>query len=73
MERVVCHCKVVSDREIKSVIKKGALSIEEIMEFTGAGTGCGRCRPQLADLLIKHQNKTEVVQLRLPLFEKRIE
>ena len=41
--RLVCMCNLVTEDEIISVLKKGAVSTEEIQEFTRAGTSCGRC------------------------------
>ncbi len=58
---------MVTDKEIRAVIKKGALSVSEIMEFTGAGTGCGRCKPQIENILLKQLQKKPVSQ-QLKLF-----
>ena len=43
--RLVCMCNFVTEDEIISVLKKRAVSTEEIQEYTGAGTSCGRCLP----------------------------
>ncbi len=48
---IVCVCKVVSDRAVKAAIASGAGSLTEIAQSCGAGTGCGACRPMIADLL----------------------
>ena len=41
--RLVCMCNFVTEDEIISVLKKGAVSTEEIQEHTRAGTSCGKC------------------------------
>jgi len=35
----VCLCKAISRASIKKAIKNGAVSIEEVKQATGAGTG----------------------------------
>ena len=48
---IVCHCRAMNDRELRSVIEGGALDLEAIAEVCGAGARCGGCEPMLADLL----------------------
>ncbi|MEM9195503.1 MAG: (2Fe-2S)-binding protein [Myxococcota bacterium] len=48
---LICHCKRVNDRTIKSAIDDGARSIEAVGRHCGAGTGCGGCRPAIDHLL----------------------
>lgn len=40
---IVCHCMDVSKRDIKLAMVKGARTLEDIQEITGAGTACGGC------------------------------
>jgi bacterioferritin-associated ferredoxin len=47
----VCICHGVSDRTIRSAIERGACSPEAIAACTGAGTKCGRCRPEIAAIV----------------------
>ena len=47
----VCLCKAVSERSIHAEIERGACSVEQIAACTGAGTGCGRCRPEIERLV----------------------
>jgi bacterioferritin-associated ferredoxin len=47
----VCLCMGVSDGEIKDAIREGACSVHEVMECTGAGTGCGSCRSTIHELV----------------------
>ncbi len=50
----VCICKGISRKIIKDTIKKGAKTIKEVQEATGAGSGaCGgrRCTAKIQQLL----------------------
>ena len=52
--RLVCICNSVTEREIKSVLKKGAISTTDIQRITRAGTSCGRCLVEIDALVEKH-------------------
>jgi bacterioferritin-associated ferredoxin len=47
----VCLCKGISDKDIKQLVSAGACSVEEIMRCTEAGTGCGSCVGEIAELV----------------------
>ncbi len=48
---VVCHCYVVSDREIRAQIQAGALTAEDLADRCDVGTRCGGCQPVVDALL----------------------
>lgn len=48
---IVCHCAVVSDRDIKASIEDGARCLIEVCEATGAGQTCGGCTFSIKRLL----------------------
>jgi bacterioferritin-associated ferredoxin len=48
---IVCHCFCVSDREIRSCTRDGAVDLADIGRACGAGTGCGGCRPEIANIV----------------------
>jgi bacterioferritin-associated ferredoxin len=48
---LVCHCKVVTDRDILAAIAAGALDEFDVAAACGAGTGCGSCLPAVTALL----------------------
>jgi bacterioferritin-associated ferredoxin len=50
----VCHCKGVTDGQIRSAISAGARSVVEIGSYCRAGTGCGGCLPEVCRLLDDH-------------------
>lgn len=41
--KVVCGCFKVTEEDIKTVIKNGAKSFEEVQAITKVSTGCGNC------------------------------
>jgi bacterioferritin-associated ferredoxin len=50
----VCHCKSVTDGQIRSAIEAGARTPVEIGTHCRAGTGCGGCLPEVCRLLDDH-------------------
>ncbi|MGC9471505.1 MAG: (2Fe-2S)-binding protein [Bacteroidales bacterium] len=52
MPRIVCHCQEIAEDEIIRVIReRKPQSLAQLIMYTGAGAGCGRCIPDLRDLL----------------------
>ena len=43
---IVCICKAVSDRHIRSAVNGGVSSVMELSRKTGLGTCCGKCVPE---------------------------
>ena len=55
--RLVCICNFVDEKEILSVLKQGAVSTRDIQNLTGAGTNCGRCLPEIDEIVSKYLNE----------------
>ena len=52
MSEIICHCFEVSREEIENAIReKGLKTVEEVVEVTNAGTGCGGCQEQIQEIL----------------------
>ena len=52
---LVCHCKGVCERELRSAIEAGACTRRAVArECGGAGSICGGCRPLIDELLDAH-------------------
>jgi nitrite reductase (NADH) large subunit len=52
IDAMVCSCNGVSEGQIKAAIRSSGLTtIGQVKSFTKAGTGCGGCLPQVAELL----------------------
>jgi NAD(P)H-nitrite reductase large subunit len=51
-DKIICNCLKVSEHEIVDAIKnKGAVMLQDIMDITGAGTGCGSCVDDIDEIL----------------------
>lgn len=50
---VVCNCHQVTEPTLLEAVKGGSRTLQDLAARTGAGTGCGSCRGQLAALLLK--------------------
>ncbi|MPM78171.1 hypothetical protein SDC9_125182 [bioreactor metagenome] len=50
-DKIICHCKQVSYIDIRKAMIKGARTLDEIKEMTGAATGCGRCSGEIEKIL----------------------
>ncbi|MDM1295669.1 molybdopterin-dependent oxidoreductase [Sphingobacterium sp. N143] len=49
--RLVCSCSQVGEGNLKKRIVSGCTDIQELCSSTGAGTGCGSCRPEVKTIL----------------------
>jgi NAD(P)H-nitrite reductase large subunit len=57
-DNIICNCMDVSEHEIVDAIKiKEAVTVQDIMDITGAGTGCGSCVDDLDEILKRELNK----------------
>ena len=48
---IVCHCRGITDRQIKRLVREGACSTREVAKATGAGMRCGGCRPNVKQVV----------------------
>ena len=62
---IICHCMRVSDRLIRSVVREGACSTEEVAEACGAGACCGGCRPAVDEIVREERGAPELVFITL--------
>ncbi len=54
----VCNCHHVCRSAIVGAIRDGCTSLPTLSEATRAGTGCGSCRGELANLILSHAAET---------------
>ncbi len=47
----VCCCVGVTDKTIRTAIREGACSVEEVTRCSGAGSRCGACKPEIQSLI----------------------
>ena len=48
---LVCHCRGISDRQIRRLVREGATSTREVAMATGAGLRCGGCRSNVKQIV----------------------
>jgi len=57
-DNIICNCMQVTEHEIVDAIKnKEATNVQDIMDITGAGTGCGSCIDDLEEILKRELKK----------------
>jgi len=56
-DRQVCNCRKVTESRLRVAIAEGATTVESLSDATGAGTGCGSCKGELAELVSRHAAK----------------
>jgi ferredoxin-nitrate reductase len=53
--KLVCSCNNVGEGNLEKAIRGGCHDFTELCKTTGAGTGCGSCRPEVRAILEKVQ------------------
>ena len=54
--KVVCNCFGVTEEEIERVARENGLTtVEQVTNYTKAGGGCGKCKPDIAKIVEKVQ------------------
>jgi ferredoxin-nitrate reductase len=51
--KLVCSCGGVGEGNICEKIKEGCTTLESVCQASGAGMGCGSCRPEIKAILEK--------------------
>lgn len=50
-DRIICVCQGIDVAAIRNAVSKGAETVDDIMEATGAGTLCGACIDEIEEVL----------------------
>ena len=64
---IVCHCRGLSDRAIKEVIRRGAHSPREVALACHAGRSCGGCIPAVRELIKNETSRCSADRAELPV------
>ena len=64
---IVCHCKALSDRTIRDVIRRGAHSPREVALACHAGRRCGGCIPVVRELIETETSRSAVGCSEMPV------
>lgn len=65
---IVCHCRGVTDREIRRCVRAGETSVGAVSMACGAATGCGGCKPLVGKIVEAELEATQSC-LRLPVLQ----
>lgn len=49
--KLVCSCNTVGQGNLEQAIQAGCTDFQQLCQKTGAGTGCGSCRPEVRSIL----------------------
>jgi len=55
---IVCHCKRITDRQIRAAVRAGAVSRREVSRSCAAASRCGGCGPAV-DAIIESERDTD--------------
>lgn len=72
MGKLVCLCNLIEEKEIISYLKKGVKTTAEIQNFTRAGTSCGRCLPEIDEIVatfLKEKPEDQQKKLNLGFYD----
>jgi len=64
---IVCHCRGLSDRAIRDVIRRGAHSPREVALACHAGRSCGGCIPAVRELIKSETSRCSAECTELPV------
>jgi nitrite reductase (NADH) large subunit len=53
-DRLVCNCRSVTESRLRLAVSEGASTVDGLSKATGAGTGCGSCKGELAEIIARH-------------------
>ncbi|MCQ8213135.1 (2Fe-2S)-binding protein [Cetobacterium somerae] len=48
---MLCYCKGVTLGKVLAAIENGATTLVEVIDVTGAGSGCGRCLDRIEAII----------------------
>jgi bacterioferritin-associated ferredoxin len=52
----VCICHGVTEKQIRRAAEEGCRDLHELTMRSGAGSSCGSCLPQAAEILAEYGN-----------------
>lgn len=55
---IICHCRVVSDRDLRQAVDDGARTLASVCKKTGASQDCATCIFTVRALVSHHRQTT---------------
>lgn len=62
---LLCHCKSLTDRQIRQAVHSGAQTVGQVGRQCGAGTCCGGCVQAVVEIL--EEERVEETYRALPV------
>ena len=56
-----CYCREVSFKDLKDLAARERADVDRLGELTGAGTGCGLCKPYIRVMLATGRTELPVL------------
>ncbi len=65
--KLICSCSQVGEGNLQKAIKSGCTDFSELCNRTGAGLGCGSCKPEVKEILNNYEQRgnekrTKIIQ-----------
>jgi ferredoxin-nitrate reductase len=54
--KLICSCSQIGEGNLKDRILEGTTAFQDLCKITGAGMGCGSCKPEVRDVLNRYKN-----------------
>ena len=64
---IVCHCRGVSDRRIRKLVREGASCPAQVARACGAGRVCGGCAPLVEEIVVSESRTEPAAPLAAPV------
>jgi len=64
---IVCHCRRITDRQIRKIVREGASSVGEVARHCGAATGCGGCATMVHEIVNLELDRAGIETIVSPL------
>jgi bacterioferritin-associated ferredoxin len=64
---IVCHCRRITDRQIRKMVQNGATSVGQVARACGAATGCGGCATIVHEIVNDELDRAPVETISSPL------
>lgn len=58
--KLICSCSQIGEDNLREVVLSGCSNYNELCKSTGAGMGCGSCKPEVKDIFNKVQKESLV-------------
>ncbi|MDR8394143.1 molybdopterin-dependent oxidoreductase [Aliifodinibius sp. S!AR15-10] len=58
---LICSCNNVGDGNVREAIEGGCTQLDQLCQETGAGTGCGSCKPEVKAILEQFESEQVTV------------